>query len=137
MSVGGDPMSGMTTAQAATINRGQVVLGLLLSVPLVAFLHTDSLTQSDNALAKIVLWAGLAIMLTHALRGLWRQNNGNLIADASHVARRKWAALMVGFPILAVVWAVAIGFTFAVFMFGVYTALMCAAAAVNGPYRIP
>lgn len=128
-------MNRMTTAQAATINRGQALQGLLLSLPLVVFLMRDSLAQTANPATKLILAFGLVITLSHALRGFWRQNSGNVIADAPHIANRKWTALLVGFPVLAVIWAVVIGDTFGMMVFGFFTVLTCIAATVNGPYR--
>lgn len=128
-------MSGMTTAEAARINRGQVVVGILFSGALIVFLMSDDLASADSALAKIVLWAGLAITATYALRGVVRQNNGNEAADEPHIVRQKQAALMVGFPVLAIMWSLAIDSYAGAAIFCFYGALTIAAATVNGPYR--
>lgn len=42
---------------------------------------------------------------------------------------------MVGFPVFALIWAVAINDTFGMMAFGFFTIMEGIAATVNGPYR--
>lgn len=109
--------------QRERINVAQVGTGLVLSAGIVALLLSDGLTEQPLDLTRAVLCLGLSANLAFALRGVVRHLGGSVLADSARDSLRWNTILLTLFCALAVVWAVATQFYFAVAIFGVMTIL--------------